>query len=57
MSRVFSHGLGHGQPSLSPVTSDCSRFVSGLSRVDQLMTVYGTPETTDLVCLTVGFLR
>jgi hypothetical protein len=35
-------GLGHFLPSLSPVTSSCSRFVSGPSGVVELMTFYGT---------------
>ena len=47
---------GHFVPSLSPATSDCSRFVSGPSAVDELMTVDGTEEMIDWTLQVVGLL-
>ena len=35
--------MGEFLPSLAPAKSDCLRFVSGPSGVDELMTVYPTP--------------
>ena len=46
---------GHFVPSLSPATSDCSRFVSGPSADDELMTVDGTEEMIDWTLQVVGF--
>src|SRR5262249_47885458 len=42
---AFSHSLGH-LPSLSPATSDCSRFVSRPSGPHELM-FYGTEVTIE----------
>ena len=38
---------GHFLPSLSSCTSDCSRFVSSISGVDEQITAYGTPGLAD----------
>ena len=53
---------GHFLPSQSPAASDCLRFASGPSGVDELMTVYPKSGTRwhsvkiDLTCQMVGFL-